>query len=111
MNDAVVNNVKRMFECVISIRPEARSCGDVAYSAAVRVATPAPNSRRAKTYSISSVNALATKLITYWAFMDDETNACTKYGKRVCEMSSRQANGLCVFARHCVMAMSVPSSH
>ena len=38
-------------------------------------------------------------------------HAWMKYGSRVCEMSSRQANGLCVFARHCVMAMSVPSSH
>src|SRR3954452_16150214 len=111
MKDAVVNNVKRMFECVINIRPEARSCGDVAYSAALRVATPAPNSRRANTYSISSVNALATKLMMYWALIDDETNAWTKYGSRVCEMSSTQANGSCVFARHCVMAMSVPSSH
>src|SRR4051794_26914232 len=111
MNDAVVNIVNRMFECVISIRPDARICGDVTYSAAVIVATPAPNSRRANAYNISSVNALATKLMTYWALIDDETNAWMKYGSRVCEMSSRQANGSCVFARHCVMPISVPSSH
>src|ERR1041385_3489720 len=46
-NDSSVNVVKITFECVSSIRPEARSAGDVAKSAAVSVAVSRPSSRRA----------------------------------------------------------------
>jgi len=92
-----VKVVSMTLECDMSIRPEARSGGDVAMSAIANNPARTPKRARVKRNTRTTLTSAKAALSPYCAEEAGVTalTAAWRYmGKRVCVMSSRQWNGL-----------------